>query len=101
MLGEEIDMSKRSKVPEIELKRLTRQLMMLELKFQFANEDKAVVQMDIILKKATRLSERIVNLKASIGHARKMDEIEAHEINNKMNEEKANADSNPDNRPDN
>lgn len=61
-------MSKRSRVPELELKRLIRQVKLIELKYQFAHEDGRELDKERLLKKAMRLGERVGQLKALIAH---------------------------------
>lgn len=75
-------MGKRSKVPELELKRLERQVSLLELKYQFALADGKKLEQERILAKAECLGKRIGILKATIKHKQNLEQAEvAKKIN--------------------
>jgi hypothetical protein len=95
-------MSKRSINPTYVLKRASRQIKLLELKYQFAVEDGGMhcVKAERILKKATRLQERIQNALANIMVQKNRDHAEAIEINNKLKEKDNVTNLGSDSRPD-
>lgn len=96
-------MSKRSRTPELELKRLLRQVKLNELKYQFAVEDGRTSDQERIIKKTERLAERIGKLRAGINHQYLMDWVEAIEINKALDKEKEDGlvQRNPDSRESN
>lgn len=96
-------MSKRSRTPELELKRLLRQVKLNELKYQFAAEDGRTSDQERIIKKTERLAERIGKLRAGINHQYLMDWAEAIEINKALDKEKEDGlvQRNPDSRESN
>jgi hypothetical protein len=57
------------------LKRLIRQVKLIELKYQFAHEDGRELDKERLLKKAMRLGERIGQLQAIVAHQKKMDAL--------------------------
>lgn len=72
-------MSKRSRHPEFEYKRLQRMVKLMELKYQFAIDDGRTLDAERILRKAARIAHRVGALKAWLNHAKKMEELKEKE----------------------
>ena len=82
-------MSKRSKNPYHELKRLRHHLAILELKYQYAKDAGMAIICDRIAKKAGRIVERIERARAIIAVSYRRDWDEAKEINQRRDDAKA------------